>query len=439
MFNLPDTVDLALSMLRTKGFESCIVGGCVRDLLMGREIHDWDIASNAVPDEVKGVFSDFKIIETGILHGTVTVMVHGDAIEITTYRVDGDYSDNRHPDSVSYTRSLDEDLARRDFTMNAVAYCPERGITDPFGGRADIEKGVIRCVGDAANRFGEDALRILRALRFSSTLGFEIEKNTSAAVFEKCCLLGNISAERINSELTKLLCGDAAGRILRDFKEVLAVPIPELAPMFGFDQKNRHHCYDVWTHTVVTVENVPAVPVLRWAALLHDVGKPPSFSLDKHGEGHFYGHAVSGYMIADRAMQRLRFDNRSRERILRLIKYHDTVIGADEKNIKRWLKRFGEEFVLQLLTLKRADNLAQDEKYRERQAKISEIEGVVKRISAQQACVSLRDLRVNGDDMIAIGLSGRAVGEALDLLLDAVIDERVQNERDALLEYLNAL
>ena len=437
MFNLPDAVVSALALLCAAGAECYIVGGCVRDLLMGREPHDWDITTNAEPHEVIEVFRDYRVIETGIDHGTVTVLLGGSALEITTYRVDGQYSDNRHPDSVSYTRSLSEDLSRRDFTINAIAYSPEIGLVDLFGGQEDIKNGIIRCVGEASKRFDEDALRILRALRFSSTLGFEIEEKTAAALLQKSLLLKNVSAERINVELTKLLCGNGVGRVLREYKGVLAVPVPELVPMFGFDQKNRHHCYDVWLHTIITIEALPAIAELRWAALFHDIGKPASFSTDEHGEGHFYGHAPAGCEIADTVMRRLRFSNTSREWILQLVKNHDVTIGTDEKRVKRWLGRFGEEFIRQLTALKRADNLAQSENYRERQLLINAVEALVDDLIARQECVSLRDLAVNGDDLLALGYKGKTVGDALQMLLDAVIDENVPNERDALLGWLD--
>ena len=460
MFNLPDCVTMALSLLYAAGFEGYIVGGCVRDLLMGREVHDWDLTTNAVPQEVAAVFRDYKVVETGISHGTVTVLTGSTALEITTYRIDSEYSDNRHPDSVSFSRSIGDDLARRDFTINAIAYSTKNGLVDMFGGQKDIKKGVIRCVGDASKRFDEDALRILRALRFASTLGFTIDEDTATAIMQKRELLKNISAERINVEITKLLCGGGAGQVLRDYRNVLAVPVPELSVMFGFDQKNRHHCYDVWIHTVVTIEALPQVlerqstevlqrssklpyiaemcsnAVLYWSALFHDIGKPASFTTDEHGEGHFYGHAPAGCEIADTVMRRLRFDNASRERILQLVKYHDVTIGTDEKRVKRLLGRFGEQFVRQLTALKRADNLAQSEDYRDRQDRITEVETLVEDLIARQECMSLRDLAVNGDDLLALGYTGRTIGNALQMLLDAVIDELVLNERAALLDWL---
>jgi len=436
VFNIPYTVTSALSRLSAAGFEGYVVGGCVRDMLMGREIHDWDITTNALPSEVHEVFSDNKVFDTGIAHGTVSVLTGGGVLEITTYRVDGEYTDNRHPDSVTFTRSLREDLSRRDFTMNAIAYSPADGLVDPFGGQEDIKRGVIRCVGDASKRFDEDALRILRALRFASMLGFAIEENTAAASRQKSQLLKNVSAERINVELTKLLCGGGAGEVLRNYRDILAVAIPQLAPMFDFDQQNRHHIYDVWTHTIITVEALPSITELRWAALFHDIGKPASFTMDEHGEGHYYGHAEAGAQIANEVMHALKFDNATRERVFLLVKFHDTTVGTDEKRVKRLLGRFGEEFVRQLLLLKRADNLAQSEKYRERQQLITKAEALIDEIIARKDCVSLKDLAVNGRDMMELGFEGKAIGEALQTLLDAVIDGLVPNEKTALIEYV---
>jgi len=436
MFKIPDNIALALSLLDAAGFESYVVGGCVRDMITGRAVHDWDITTNALPPEIHEVFRDYRVFDTGISHGTVSVLFSDKTLEITTYRVDGEYSDNRHPDNVIFTRSLGEDLARRDFTMNAVAYSPEVGLVDLFGGQEDIKNGIIRAVGDAEQRFTEDALRILRALRFASTLGFAIEENTAAAALQKSPLLNNVSAERLNAELTKLFCGDGAGTVLREYRDVLAVVIPELTPMFDFDQQNRHHIYDVWEHTVLTLETLPKLPELRWAALFHDIGKPISFTKDACGEGHYYGHAEEGYQIAGEVTRRLKFDNATRDRVLLLVKYHDTTVGTDEKRVKQMLGRFGEDFVRQLLKLKRADNLAQSEKYRERQQLITVAEALIDEIIARQDCFTLKDLAVDGRDMMARGFEGKGIGEALQKLLDAVIDGLVPNEKSALTEYI---
>ena len=283
MMTLPSQVHTALDRLEAAGWEAFVVGGAVRDALRGCAAGDWDITTNAEPEQVERVFSGERLIETGLRHGTVTVLLDGLPLEITTYRVDGGYSDHRRPDSVTFTRSLRDDLLRRDFTMNALAYNPQTGLVDICGGAEDLARGVVRCVGEPERRFREDGLRILRALRFASVLGFTIEPETAAAIHRCAELLRYLAAERVLSELTKLLCGQNAGAVLREFSDVLAVPIPELRPMFGFAQHNPHHDRDVWQHTVAVVEHIPPEPVLRWAALLHDVGKPPCFSLADAG------------------------------------------------------------------------------------------------------------------------------------------------------------
>ena len=438
-FDIDPAAKRALELLRAAGHEAWLVGGCVRDLLMGDTPHDWDITTSALPEETKAVFSGFKTIDTGLKHGTVTVLIDGAPLELTTYRVDGEYSDNRHPGQVSFTRSLGEDLLRRDFTMNAVVYDPAVGIADPYGGRADISLGLIRCVGEPEKRFREDGLRILRALRFSAVLGFEIEKSTAAAVHGERELLKNISAERVREELTKLLCGKNAGAVLRQYADVLAVPVPEITPMAGFEQHNVHHCFDVWEHTIAAVESAPPEPVLRWAALLHDVGKPGTFSLDEEGVGHFYGHAPRSAEIADEIMSRLRFDNGSRERIVALVRHHDGPLEADAKFIRRRLNKLGEQGFFELLALCRADNMAQAPEYRYRQRHYDQVEAIARDILAGDSCFTLKDLAVNGRDLMALGYKGRDIGRALDMLLEAVMDERAENEKAALLEWLSRL
>ena len=291
---LPAQVNTALARLHDAGYEAYIVGGCVRDRIMGREPKDYDITTSALPEQTAAVFAGERIIETGMKHGTVTVLLDGEPLEITTFRIDGTYSDSRHPDAVTFTPSLREDLARRDFTMNAMAYSSETGLVDPFGGQADIAAKYIRCVGDPDLRFREDALRILRALRFSSVLGFPIEPETDGAARYLCLLLKKISAERVFSELKQLLCGPDVRRVLLDYAGVLGAVLPEILPMQGFDQRNPHHCYDILEHTAAAVEAMPPEPALRLAALLHDVGKPECFFTDEDGVGHFYGHPKAG-------------------------------------------------------------------------------------------------------------------------------------------------
>ena len=309
----------ALARLHEAGFEAWLVGGCVRDMLLGCAPKDYDLATSARPEETKAVFPGETVLETGIRHGTVTVLLEGMPLEITTYRVDGAYSDARHPDGVTFADNLRADAARRDFTINAMAYAPGRGLRDYFGGQADLRAGCLRAVGDPGTRFQEDALRILRGLRFAAVLDFSLEEETDRAARRYAPLLTKVSAERCAAELGKLLCGPAAGRILRAYPAVLGVVIPELLPMVGFAHRNAHHCYDVWTHTAVAVDHVPPRLPLRLAMLLHDMGKPDTFSLGEDGQGHFYGHPRRSVELAEGILTRLRFPRRTREQVLCLV------------------------------------------------------------------------------------------------------------------------
>ena len=432
---IPAYVRETLAALETEGYQAYCVGGCVRDAVLGRIPGDWDITTNAEPAQVERVFAGERLVETGLKHGTVTVLLGGLPLEITTYRVDGDYTDHRRPDAVRFTRSLREDLLRRDFTMNALAYNPRTGLVDICGGAEDIARGIVRCVGEPDRRFQEDGLRILRALRFASVLGFQIAPETAAAIHRNAALLQYLAAERVRSELTKLLCGQNAGAVLREFSDVLAVPIPELRPMFGFAQHNPHHDRDVWQHTVAVVAHIPPEPVLRWAALLHDVGKSPCFSLGPDGVGHFYGHAARSTELADAILTRLRFDTAGRTRITQLIRYHDLPIAPEQKPIRRLMNKLGVETVRQLFSLHIADTCGQSAICAGRVETYRQAERVLDALLAADACFSLKDLAVNGDDLLALGLRGRAVGAALQACLDAVMDEAVPNDRTALLAY----
>ena len=434
---IPPQAAKALSILQQKGFEACLAGGCVRDMLMGLTPKDWDIATAANPQQVKAAFHGYRVFETGIKHGTVTVLVDHEPLEITTFREDVGYSDHRHPDAVVFTGSLREDVARRDFTMNALAFDPERGVIDYFGGAEDINGQIIRCVGEANHRFNEDALRILRALRFSSVLGFSIEEKTAASIRSNKELLRAVSVERITVELTKLICGRKASDVLQEFADVIAVVIPEILPMIDFQQHNEHHCFDVWRHTTEVVKNSEVTHVLRWAALFHDIGKPDCFSLGEDGVGHFYGHNARSKEKADAIMERLKFDHATRDRVLMLVTHHDTPIPPEKKLIKRYLNRFGEETLRQLLSLQRADTMGQAPKYRFRVQEIENTLAVMEQVIAEAACFSLKDLAVDGNDMISLGLKGREIGAALDFLLNAVMDERTPNEKSLLLKYFN--
>ena len=431
---LPPQVHTAFALLEQAGFEAWLVGGAVRDYVRdGSPAHDWDITTNALPQQMQEIFRDFTLIETGLKHGTVTVVMDGLPLEITTYRVDGSYSDHRHPDEVRFTRSLREDLERRDFTMNALAYHPQQGVIDLVGGVADIRAGLVRCVGDPNRRFREDSLRILRALRFASVLGLEIEPATAAAIRTHCGLLKAVAAERIREELTRLLCGVDAARILTDFADVLAVPLPVIRPMFGFDQHNPHHDRDIWAHTVAVVAAAPAEPVLRWAALLHDAGKPDCFTLGEDGVGHFYGHAPRSTELAGNVLSALRFDNAGRDAILRLIRYHDMPLLPDRKAVRRLLNKHGEEGARRLIELHRADTIGQAPRCRERLALFREVEAMVDNILAEQDCFSLKDLAINGRDMMELGLQGPDIGRTLQQCLSDVMEDRLPNEREVLL------
>ena len=377
------------------------------------------------------------VIETGLQHGTVTVVIDRMPIEITTYRIDGVYADHRRPDSVTFTDSLTDDLARRDFTVNAMAYHPERGLIDPFHGADDLQSRVIRCVGNPQDRFDEDGLRILRAMRFASVLDFAVDPQTAAAVRMQKHLLKHISAERIDTELTKLLCGIAAERVLTEFAEVLFTVLPELEPMYGFDQKNPHHDYDVYTHTLKAVAACPPEPVLRWAALLHDTGKPHVFTEDERG-GHFYRHAEVSAEIAKRALKAMKCDRRRYDRVLLLVEKHDLVMNGTEKQIKRIVRQIGMDAAEQLLLLHKADVTAQAACHRaERIEESDRLLAILAALREADACMSLKQLAVTGSDLLASGIpEGRAVGAMLNRLLDAVMEGSLPNERDALLAYV---
>ena len=441
---LPPAVTDLLNRLVKAGYLAFTVGGCVRDSLLGLKPKDWDICTSALPEQTQAVFRGFRTVETGLKHGTLTVVVDHIPYEITTFRVDGAYTDHRHPDSVHFVDDLTEDLARRDFTVNAMAYSPECGLQDPFGGQRDLSAKLIRCVGIPEQRFEEDALRVLRALRFASVYDFSIEPATVAALRKKAPDLRLVAGERIREELLKLLCGKAAGRILREYPEVLAEIIPEIRPMIGYDQQNHHHVHDLWEHTVISVENVPADPVLRLAMLLHDTGKPFTRTTDEKGEGHYPGHPKASEKIAEKTADLLRLDNVSRDRLCLLVLNHDTHLRTATGEVEtsrsfmlRRLNRYGEENLRALFLIHRADRIATGYTTREREdARLKLRTDALDAVLAEQACFSLKDLAVNGHDLLALGLKGPAIGSALQTLLEAVMDGKVDNEKSALLQSL---
>lgn len=433
-FIIPSAVSDVITRLNSAGKQAFLVGGCVRDHLLNLIPNDYDVASSALPCEVMQIFSDFTVVPTGLKHGTVTVVTDIGPIEITTFRRDGAYTDSRHPNNVEFADDFKDDAPRRDFTMNAMGYHPLLGVIDYFGGIDDINSRTIRAVGDADTRFNEDALRILRAVRFSSQLGFEIEEKTKASVFKNKNLLSNVSPERLYVELIKLLCGDNVLEVLCQYHSVLEVFIPEIAPMVGLDQHNFHHIYDVWTHTAHAVASAPKTPVLRLAAFFHDIGKPHTFSLSNDGTGHFYGHSAVGCELASNILKRLRCDNQTHDKVLTLIKYHDLQIPEDKNVIRKHLSKLSPEVFFDLLDIFRADNLAISPEFRDRQMHYNCLENIAREILQEKPCLKVKDLEIRGNDLMSLGLSpSREMGRILNELLDDVLCDKIKNEKHELI------
>lgn len=439
-FIIPSNVSYLLNILEEDGYEAYIVGGCVRDSFLDKEPKDWDICTSAKPEEVIDLlecYDDIDVILTGLKHGTITAHVNGENYEITTYRIDGEYSDNRRPDSVIFVDDIAEDLSRRDFTINAMAYNWQEGYADPFGGYRDLNDKLIRCVRNPDDRFQEDALRILRALRFASTYGFKIEEKTSAAIHRNKHLLKNVSAERIQSELCKILCGEGVLDILLEYKDVIAEIIPELAPCIGFEQNSPYHKYDVYDHIAHAVANYKGTDIsIKMALLLHDVGKPESYVVDDNGGGHFYGHSVPSMRIAKDVMARLKFDNKTKQETVDLVLYHDADIYPGVRSVRRWMNKIGPEMLDKLIYVKVADIGAHsDINKASRRDKVLGVRVIKKVIEDSQQCFQLKDLAVNGNDILALGVErGRTVGMVLNYLLDQVLDGVLANDHDVLIE-----
>lgn len=444
-YNIDEKCLHILKKLEKSGFEAYIVGGCVRDMIMGREVHDFDITTNALPQQIIDVFADERTIPTGIKHGTVTVMHENEPFEVTTFRIDGEYSDFRRPDNVEFTSSLREDCARRDFTMNAVAMDCNGNISDFFGGIQDIEKHIIKCVGEPEQRFTEDALRILRAVRFSSVLGFDIEKNTSEYALKLRKNLGFVSSERIRSELVKLICGKNCVDVMLNYREIIGQIIPEMNVCFDFSQHSPYHKYSVYEHIVRAVGNAPLDnELLRTALLFHDIGKPQTFRLDENGRGHFKGHAGVSADIAREIMRRLKFDNRTIDTVCILIAMHGDKFdfGSGDRDsmpvseIKRIISKIGAENFFLLLELKKADNSAKNDFVLDENNELERIADTAEKLISENCCMSLAQLEINGNDLKSIGLKGRAIGECLNSLLEKVMDGEIENNHNELIEYL---
>lgn len=427
---LPPSVLACLQALERAGFACYAVGGCVRDHLLGLKPHDFDLCTAATPEQMKQVFSGYRLILAGEKHGTVGVITDGGVVEITTFRTEGGYQDNRHPDWVEFVEDIRGDLARRDFTVNAMAYSPTRGLCDPFGGQTDLENRVLRAVGDADARFREDSLRILRGVRFGVRYGLTPDAATEQAMFRLAPLMENLARERIFDELCKLLPLLTAADLIR-FAPVLTTVIPELAPTLGFQQHTPHHAYDIYTHTAHVVEHVPGVLALRWAALLHDIGKVNTFSLDEAGCGHFYGHAQESARMADAILLRLKAPTQLRQQVVFLIDKHMVLLNPERKTLRRQLSRWGLDALQQLLTLQKADNGSKG--VEEDAPPFAAIEAILAEILAEKACLTLRELAVDGNDLMSLGFSGKAIGSTLNALLSQVLDEQLPNEKQALL------
>ena len=444
-FPVPKKVNDIIEELMQHGYEAYAVGGCVRDMVLGREPEDWDITTSATPYEVKKIFR--RTVDTGIVHGTVTVLIDKEHYEVTTYRLDGEYEDNRHPKQVEFTSSLTEDLKRRDFTINAMAFNEKEGFIDLFGGMEDLKRGLIRCVGSAEDRFEEDALRILRAIRFSAQLGFTIEENTLQAIREKVENLRYISAERIRVELTKLLISDYPNRLRLLYEiGITGVILPEFDAMMRTEQRNIHHIYSVGDHTIHAVSEVAGSikehrfeqrerTILRFTMLLHDVEKPNTVTTGKDGQNHFYGHQEKGAVTAKNILRRLKFDNDTIDSVVHLIRWHDYRFVLTPAGMRKAASKIGKEYMELLFEVNRADTSAKNPEHtKEKQERLATARQLYSDIVERGECVSLKELKINGRDLIAIGMKpGKEIGTILNDLLAEVLEQPAQNKRESLL------
>lgn len=438
--NLPAYVRSCVDALESAGYSAYAVGGCVRDHLLGLEPHDFDLCTDARPEQICQVFQEYHLVLAGLKHGTVGVIFPEGVVEITTYRTEGGYADSRHPDWVRFVDRIEDDLARRDFTINAMAWSPTRGLKDPFSGAEDLKLSILRTVGEPEERFREDALRILRGTRFAAKYRLQPEKQTYRAMLRLAPLMDELARERVFSELCKLIMSSDAEDLLR-YGPIITQVIPELAPTVGFDQHSRHHAYDLYTHIAHVTAAVPQELSVRWAALLHDVGKPVTFTLDDRGQGHFYGHAQAGAQLADDILHRLKAPTALREQAVELIGQHMTPITGQRNVLRRRLSRLGPERLELLLQLQEADLSSKGTgvpSQTEREH-FQQVRSLIAQLLAEEACFSLRDLAVNGHDLIQLGIpAGKELGKCLQSLLDAVMDETLPNEKEALLEAARA-
>ena len=432
---LPDFVLEAISLLNEANYEVYVVGGSIRNALLDLPVFDYDLTTSATPEEMKQVFSSYKIIETGIKHGTLTILIDNQPLEITTYRHELGYEDHRHPSQVEFSRHLKDDLARRDFTINALAYHPEKGIVDYFDGLTDLNNHVIRAINDPYIRFDEDALRILRALRFASTLNFTIEPLTKQALHDTKQLLSFVSKERIQTEFTKLIVGDGVFDVLNEFHDVLGIIMPEIIPIINCPHENPHHIYSIYEHTLHVVEKVNPSITLRMAALLHDIGKPATKTYDTMLIAHYKGHSEKSLEMASNILHRLRFSKNQIKDILVLIKYHDDYLRLDKIQLKKFLSILGIELTYDLLNLQKADNEAKALRYLKRDEFIV-IEKMIDSIIANKECYSLSNLAINGNDLISMNINPTKISSILNECLDKVIEEKMSNSKKELIDYI---
>ena len=430
---IPQAVQLCIDTLENAGFAAYLVGGCVRDAYLNLTPHDFDLCTNALPEQTETVFSDYKLVLAGKKHGTIGVVTDSGVIEITTFRTEGDYADCRHPQWVIFVPDIEADLARRDFTVNAMAYSPSRGFADPFGGRQDLDNGILRAVGDPSARFEEDALRILRGIRFASRYNLSVEGKTKQAMFDLAPRMESLARERIFDEVNRFLLLAKAEDLLT-FAPILAAVIPELEQTLGFDQHSPHHAYDVFTHIAYVTASVPAEPALRWAALLHDVGKPATFTTDETGRGHFYAHAQVSAEMADTILLRLKAPTQLREEVVLLVSQHMTKLEPEKHLLRRRLSRLGSDRIERLLQLQEADMGSKGTGKQDQLLQFSQIRALLGEIQAESTCLHLKDLAVNGNDLMALGLAGRQIGETLNGLLEQVLDDVLPNDRSTLLD-----
>lgn len=433
MIKIPKDVKAVMNILTNSGYKAYVVGGCVRDSIMGREPNDWDVTTDASPEQIKELFASFRTVDTGIKHGTVLIVSGKTPVETTTFRIDGEYSDNRHPDNVTFTKNVCDDLARRDFTINAMAYNETDGLVDPFNGQNDIKNKLIRCVGDADTRFNEDALRIMRAVRFSSVLGFSIEEKTAESIIKNENLLSGIACERITTELIKLLCGDNVLSVLSEFRSVIGVFIPELKLEFDFKQYGKKHGYDVWMHTVHTVNNIENDPILRLTMLLHDTGKIATHAIDENGNSTFKNHAAVGGVIAENILRRLKFSKEYINTVSYLVSIHDKEVPETRVQVKEYIRDLGEENFIRLMKIRRADKSGLAKEFRDISDQLIFAYSTFDDIMNNDEPYSLSQLAVNGND-IKKHVSGSEIKDVLNYLLETVIHYPEKNTKETLTE-----